>query len=587
MLRVRPFFARLLAPVIFCAAVLSAPVAPAAGAAPAGLKDHFAIGLAAAPDAGGLDGWLPDTKIPWDYAYQYLSAGANTGHGWAAWNDKGQFPVFYAKSAASHGYTPVFSYYQLLYSDGPCGGCGESDKDLAHLKDPGTMSAYYTDFALLMKRLGSGTYDGIQGFGQPAIVHIEPDLSAYVEQKAKANDPSTVPASVASSGVSDVASFPDTYQGFNWALLHLRDLYAPNVLLALHVSGWATGTDVGTSRAPSLNANAIGVAAGSFAAASGVVQAGPGTSTYDLLFTDVLDRDAGFYQYSQKDPSHWWDQLNVRFPNFVRWEQWVAGVVQSANNKPMIIWQIPLGNQYFQTMDNSKGHYQDNRAEYFFTHLDELRQVGIVGLLFGGGAGGVTTYSDADKDGVTNPQFVCTTDGISSGQVCNNHTSTVSDDDGGYLRMAAQQYFLNPLPLLAPGTAPTAPALPASAAGTTTQDLQVDLGVNTVAQRTLTAGDIVDVRQNLIVNHDSTLLVDFELWDSNGNRVVQAVAADQQELVGFVGTTQASMTLPDDLSNGQYTLTVGVFSNDGQTQYAVNNSAATLTVKAASADIIP
>ena len=35
----------------------------------------------------------------------------------------------------------------------------------------------------------------------------------------------------------------------------------------------------------------------------------------------------------------------------------------------------------------------------------------------------------------------CTSDGLSSGQICNNHTSTVSDDDGGYMRMEGQQYY--------------------------------------------------------------------------------------------------------------------------------------------------
>src|SRR5205807_3418172 len=41
----------------------------------------------------------------------------------------------------------------------------------------------------------------------------------------------------------------------------------------------------------------------------------------------------------------------------------------------------------------------------------------------------------------------CTTRGVSSGQVCNNHTSTVSDDDGGYLRMATANYYKAPLPV--------------------------------------------------------------------------------------------------------------------------------------------
>jgi len=44
------------------------------------------------------------------------------------------------------------------------------------------------------------------------------------------------------------------------------------------------------------------------------------------------------------------------------------------------------------------------------------------------------------------PSF-CTTDGTSRGQICNDHPSTVADDDGGYLRMAATSYFQAPVSL--------------------------------------------------------------------------------------------------------------------------------------------
>ena len=52
-----------------------------------------------------------------------------------------------------------------------------------------------------------------------------------------------------------------------------------------------------------------------------------------------------------------------------------------------------------------------------------------------------------EADGITNPPSFCTTDGTSSGQVCNNHPSTVADDEGGYLRMASTDYYANTVPL--------------------------------------------------------------------------------------------------------------------------------------------
>jgi hypothetical protein len=41
--------------------------------------------------------------------------------------------------------------------------CGESYQDIANLNNPDLMAGHCQNFALLMMRLGSGTYDGIQG----------------------------------------------------------------------------------------------------------------------------------------------------------------------------------------------------------------------------------------------------------------------------------------------------------------------------------------------------------------------------------------------------------------------------------------
>ena len=61
----------------------------------------------------------------WDFRYQYLSAGVNTGNGWATWNSPaGQFATYYMDDSAANGYIPAFVYYMLLQSNGP-GGNGE------------------------------------------------------------------------------------------------------------------------------------------------------------------------------------------------------------------------------------------------------------------------------------------------------------------------------------------------------------------------------------------------------------------------------------------------------------------------------
>ncbi len=446
---------------------LGVPTGPPAGAVraagvhvphvtvPAGLPSHLAFGVAAEPP--DLTGWMPASGVPWDYAYTYLAAGVNTGNGWETWNTAAQYPLWYAQSAAAHGEVPTFPYYMLLQSSGSCNGCAEAQRDLSNLNNAGLMASYFADYTMLMKRLGSGTWGGITGFGGTAIVQVEPDLSGYATQAVLDNgadcygfctgqgdNPALLGASVASSGDPDVASYPNTYQGFSQALAHLRDLYAPNVLLGYHVSCWAALFDVCSSTDPSLDVTGLAHTVASFADQAGVTQVPAGTHPYDLVFTDVADRDSTV-------SGIWWDQLNVTLPNFHRWESFVAAVT-ATTGKGVVLWQVPEGNQYFRTDDGSAWHRQDNRAQYFFEHPRELVAAGIVGVMFGSGGNGQSTQNtDAAGDGITNPPAQCTSLGVSSGQVCNSHVSTVSDDDGGYLRLAGAAYYADPVPLTGGG----------------------------------------------------------------------------------------------------------------------------------------
>ncbi|GEM_PF-1021390 len=425
---------------------------PTVTAAKRGLPSHLSFGVSGGPDNNGIDGWMPSSNVPWDFAFQFLTAG------WQSWNSNAQFPLFYAQRAGSHGYIPVFSYY-VLGGSGSCGGCGAGQTDLSNLNSSSVMSSYYAGFTQLMKRMGSASDGGITGFGGTVILDVEPDMAGFAQQAVldnskcyghctgQGNNPALLSASVASSGYADVASFPNTYQGFNWALIHLRDLYAPNVLLGFHVSEWATGTDIGSDTRLA-DATSLGQQAGSFAAQAGISGVPGGSGTFDVLFNDVADRDAGYYKYVLNNPGQWWDRLNQTLPNFKRWESYVAGFSGAAGRK-VIVSGVPEGNQYFDTENNTNGHYQDNRPEYFFGHVSELASAGVAGVIFGAGNSGSTVHYDNMGDGVTNPPAFCTADGSSSGQICNSHSSTWADDDGGYIRITAGQYYsggVYPLP---------------------------------------------------------------------------------------------------------------------------------------------
>src|SRR5262245_49637264 len=196
--------AALLLPVTAVAAlvVMQPPARPAkaaTNAVPAGLPSHFSFGLMDSPGgAAAMASMRTNNGTSWDYRYQYLAGGTNTGGGWANWNaPAGQFATYYMQDSASHGIMPAFVYYQMLQSKGPSGG-SESGNDLAHLNSGNTMGAYYADWALLLQKIGA--------FGRPTFVVVEPDLWGFIEQNAISrggHSAANVPASVASSGYHD------------------------------------------------------------------------------------------------------------------------------------------------------------------------------------------------------------------------------------------------------------------------------------------------------------------------------------------------------------------------------------------------
>ena len=119
----------------------------------------------------------------------------------------------------------------------------------------------------------------------------------------------------------------------------------------------------------------------------------------------------------------------------------------SGAGKRVVLWQVPLGNTKMQAQDDSWGHYQDNRVEWFLddpggTHLALWRDAGVIAILYGGGAGGTTCACDAQNDGVTNPP-----------RHQRQHRGSVSaDDDGGYFHQRAAAYYGAGALVLDPGS---------------------------------------------------------------------------------------------------------------------------------------
>lgn len=412
------------APALAAPAALAAEPTAAAAAAklpprPAGWPATLQLGLSDAP------GKARATRAGYRVGlrYQYLAGGVNTGNGWATWNPDGGFVSNYVSESAKAGVTPVLTYYMLRHSLPGARDGEEMRAVLRNLRDPQTMRAFYEDFALALSRAGRAAG------GRRPVLHVEPDLWGYMQQAAERDDAATVPAAVASTGLPALRGLPDTAAGFAQALVRLRDRDARNVRLAYHVSDWGTRTDLHLNRPNGRQTDALAARAAAFQRSLG--------ARFELLFTDWADADSGFEQKIRNDGgASWWNA-----GDFTRATRFIGGVVRGTRTRA-VVWQLPLGNTVMRAMDDTWGHFRDNRVQ---TLLDDgrrralrgLARAGVVGLLFGPGADGTTTAWDWSRDGVTNPPRVF-------GRTRNSRNA---DDDGGFFRQVSRRYAKRPLKL--------------------------------------------------------------------------------------------------------------------------------------------
>ena len=539
---IRRLIAPVLAAVLVTAGLLAPSVAPArATAALPALPAHWPstrveLGLADAP--GGAAALAVGGFA---FRYQYLAGGVNTGNGWATWNTNGQFVSFYIADSVAHGITPVFPYYQLLQSN-PSSGADEKARDLSNLANPATMAAYFADLRLFFARANGST---------PVVLHVEPDLWGYIEQGAtRTDDATSVPASVASSGDSALAGLPDTAAGFAQAIVRLRDQLAPNVILAYHLSVWGTNHDISYSNDPDPQVDAYAARAAAFYQSLG--------TAFDVTFTDIADRDAAFKTAIYGDAgASWWDNAD-----FVRYARFIAGYV-GATGQRVVLWQIPLGNTKMRALNNTWGHYQDNRVQWFLddpsgTHLALWRDAGVIALLFGGGADGTTCACDAQRDGTTNPAAI-------NG---NTRVSVSADDDGGYFRERTAAYYASGGLSTGFGVPPPPPP-PAPA---TRWFAKAAVSPTSVAKRhtvTLT----VRVRSSRTVH----ARVEVDVYDPNGHRVYRHLYGVATYKPGITRYVQPRVYLSAARAVGRYVVRIRILSTSGGL-LASNASAATFKV---------
>ncbi len=556
--------------------------AAAAGILPSGWPSGLQVGVSDQPGGAAA----VKAAAPFAFRYQYLAGGVNTGSGWANWNPNGQFVTYYVQESVANGIMPVFTYYQIRQST-PGANMAETDGAVANLQNATTMTAWFNDLKLFYQRAAAFP-------SSKMVLHVEPDMWGYIQQRGGDNA-ANFQVKVGSTGLSDVAGLPDNASGLAKAVVKMRDMYAPNVILAYQLSIWGTGVDIQYSQTPDATTDALATRAGNFYNSLG--------ANFDLSFAEFSDRDAAFKQYIYGDGGGSWFDAD----DFARHARFL-GKFSSVTQKRIVLWQIPMGNTKMRAMNNTWNHYQDNRVEWLFddptrAHLQAYIDAGVVAFMFGRGADGATCACDANGDGITNPAAI-------NG---NTLTSLNADDDGGFFKQKIAAYYAaGAMALTGNSATPTATASPTNTQGATNTPVPSATATKTAVPPTPTPtstttpaptatptqipnaswttsgsvtrnpvrrGQKTTFKANVKSSQAGTALVDIELYNAAGQKVFQQFWDNEAFAANVSRTFSVNWTVPSTLPPGTYTLKIGVFAPGWASMFAWNNGAATIIVR--------
>jgi hypothetical protein len=288
---------------------------------------------------------------------------------WGCWqwdqNPPGDYARGFITKVQADGQIPMFTYYVLLQASGVAEGQPEVTSAAVNTT---FMQRYYADWRFLLQNIGQNV----------TFLHIEPDFWGYAQHVN--NDPTKIPAAVASANPTDCAAQPNTIAGMGHCMIAMVRKYAPKAKVGLHASSWGTLTPALSNTNPAFDLNADAQKLATFLL-------GCGAEHGDYVVLDASDRDAGYYQSIGQNV--WWDATNATLPHFTQAFTWTKLLAEKLA-MPILWWQLPVGNM---SLPNVTNQWKDNRVEYFFAHTADLAACHSVGIAFGAGMGGQTTPS--------------------------------------------------------------------------------------------------------------------------------------------------------------------------------------------------
>ena len=398
---------------------------------------YFTLGTTAPID------WFKETRdtngCRWDFRQAYFSGGAQTGWDavfWKPWNKwvnpkkvRGVFGERFIKDCVENGFIPWVTMYNLAQSKPAEYKPGPAKATPVNARNAGTMKAYWEQVKLIMQ-----ICDKYKPF--PVVLHVEPDewghmLLGAPNRRGKRLEALDVDVKVGASGMPDVAGLEDNLRGYSHAWLKLRAMYAPyNVILITNPSAWDQNGSMSAS-------NWIRI----FKEAD--------VTKWDAAVLETGDRDIGCVPGKGKGPPY--EEVATtgsHFNNLNEQLRWIEAFYKGTG-LPVYFWQVGVGNFYFRSCNQTKGHFCDTIAQGLLegypknTMIARYVSIGCYGFVFSPGQGHQTHVHDAMKDGITNPEPI-------SGSL--GHVAKYPDDDGGYMRLRGGKYYKQPFPILAKAT---------------------------------------------------------------------------------------------------------------------------------------
>ncbi|HEY4014210.1 MAG TPA: hypothetical protein VGM06_12785 [Polyangiaceae bacterium] len=371
------------------------PGCTASGVLPSAFPSRMLLGIASdGPD----DTWAQQSGTKWDVQWMYLTgqAGNNWYNNFNSGPANGSWISGVMSTLDGYGFIPGFHLYNM--------GSGHSGGDSGILTEIQTVSwttEYFTEFKVLMQKA--------KAFGKPVVIVLEGDSFGFLENLTN-NNPNTM-AAVASTGLPELASLPNTVAGFGMAYLAMRKAAgAYNVAMGPDTPYYAAQGDI-MNFAPTDTAALAPHVAFQWTFFGSFVGANATGDRFDFTASCPDASDCAAYTDGRPcwDPS---DTASVNTPSVNRYIQWLS-LFNQTSGVNWLLHQVPLGNSQHKNVPfdgSARSGYQDNKAEYLFQvespastairdqHVTNFANAGVIGMLFGSSDDGDTPATDLWKD---------------------------------------------------------------------------------------------------------------------------------------------------------------------------------------------